>query len=67
MDKSVAPSWTWLRAERVVREGLADNERGKAVSVPSRRYKVVAAVAKLAPARLMAGPARKPKPERNPG
>ncbi|MHC6229494.1 SDR family NAD(P)-dependent oxidoreductase [Arthrobacter sp. MMS24-T111] len=67
MDKSVAPSWTWLRAERVVREGLADNERGKAVSVPSRRYKAVAAVAKLAPARLMAGPARKPKPARNPG
>jgi hypothetical protein len=61
MDKSVAPSWTWLRAERVVREGLADNERGKAVSVPSKRYKVVAAVAKVAPARLMAGPARKPK------
>ena len=61
MDKSVAPSWTWLRAERVVREGLADNERGKAVSVPSKRYKMVAAVAKVAPARLMAGPARKPK------
>lgn len=61
MDKSVAPSWTWLRADRVVREGLADNERGKAVSIPSKRYKVVAAVAKVAPARLMAGPARKPK------
>ncbi|UUL76543.1 SDR family NAD(P)-dependent oxidoreductase [Pseudarthrobacter sp. Fe7] len=61
MDKSVAPSWTWLRAERVVSEGLADNERGKAVSIPSKRYKVVAAVAKVAPARLMAGPARKPK------
>lgn len=61
MDKSVAPAWTWLRAERVVREGLADNERGKAVSIPSKRYKVVAAVAKVAPVRLMAGPARKPK------
>ncbi|TQJ58652.1 hypothetical protein FBY30_0887 [Arthrobacter sp. SLBN-83] len=61
MDKSVAPSWTWLRAERVVSEGLADNERGKAVSIPSKRYKAVAAVAKVAPARLMAGPARKPK------
>ncbi|MEW1813147.1 SDR family oxidoreductase [Pseudarthrobacter phenanthrenivorans] len=61
MDKSVAPSWTWLRADRVVREGLADNERGKAVSIPSKRYKAVVAVAKVAPARLMAGPARKPK------
>lgn len=61
MDKSVAPSWAWLRADRVVREGLADNERGKAVSVPSKRYKVVAALAKVAPARLMAGPPRRPK------
>ncbi len=43
MDKSVAPSWAWLAAERVVREGLADNVRGKAVSVPSKRYKAVAA------------------------
>ncbi|MDJ0458553.1 SDR family oxidoreductase [Arthrobacter sp. NQ7] len=61
MDKSVAPSWTWLRADRVVREGLADNERGKAVSIPSKRYKAVVALAKVAPTRLMAGPARKPK------
>lgn len=61
MDKSVAPSWAWLHAERVVREGLADNVRGKAVSIPSKRYKVVAAVARVAPARLVAGPARKPR------
>lgn len=61
MDKSVAPSWAWLPAERVVREGLADNERGKAVSLPTRRYKMVAALARVAPARLMAGPPRRPK------
>lgn len=61
MDKSVAPSWSWLPAERVVREGLADNAKGKAVSIPSRRYKVVAALARVAPPRLMAGPPRKPK------
>lgn len=61
MDKSVAPSWAWLQAERVVREGLADNARGKAVSIPTRRYKVVAALARVAPARLMAGPPRRPK------
>lgn len=66
MDKSVAPSWAWLHAGRVVRDGLADNARGKAVSIPSRRYKVVAAVARIAPARLVAGPARKPKGARTP-
>jgi short-subunit dehydrogenase len=61
MDKSVVPSWTWLHADRVVREGLADNARGKAVSIPSRRYKLVAAVARVAPARLVAGPPRRAK------
>ncbi|TLM82893.1 SDR family oxidoreductase [Pseudarthrobacter sp. NamE2] len=61
MDKSVAPSWAWLHADRVVREALADNERGRAVSIPSKRYKLVAAVARVAPPRLVAGPARKPK------
>lgn len=63
MDKSVAPKWTWLTAERVVREGLADNAKGKAVSIPSKRYKVVAVLARIAPPRLMAGPPRKPQEE----
>jgi short-subunit dehydrogenase len=61
MDKSVAPAWTWLSAERVVREGLADNLRGKAVSIPSKRYKVVAAAARLLPDRLVTGPPRRAK------
>jgi short-subunit dehydrogenase len=61
MDKSVAPAWTWLTAERVVREGLADNLRGKAVSIPSKRYKVVAAAARLLPDRLVTGPPRRAK------
>jgi short-subunit dehydrogenase len=61
MDKSVAPSWAWLHADRVVRDALADNERGKGVSIPSKRYKVLAAVARVAPAKLLAGPPRKPK------
>ena len=61
MDKSVAPGWTWLRAGRVVREGLADNARGKAVSVPTKRYKVLAAAARILPDRITAGPPRKAK------
>lgn len=61
MDKSVAPSWTWLTAERVVREGLADNLRGKAVSIPSKRYKALAVAARVLPDRLVTGPARKAK------
>ena len=61
MDKSVAPGWTWLRPARVVREGLADNAKGKAVSVPTKRYKVLAAVARVLPDRVTAGQPRKPK------
>lgn len=59
MDKTVAPRWMWLQAERVVREGLADNERGKAVSIPTKRYKVLIAAARILPARLVAGPPRR--------
>lgn len=61
MDTGVAPRWLWLQAGQVVREGLADNEKGKAVSIPSKRYKVVASAARLLPARLVAGPPRRPK------
>jgi short-subunit dehydrogenase len=61
MDKSVAPGWTWLRPGRVVREALADNERGKAVSIPTKRYKIVAAVARMVPDRFTAGPPRRPR------
>ncbi|QCB95827.1 SDR family oxidoreductase [Arthrobacter sp. PAMC25564] len=61
MDKAVAPRWMWLQAERVVREGLADNERGKAVSIPTRRYKLLTVAARILPARLVAGPPRRTK------
>ena len=61
MDKSVAPSWMWLSAEQVVREGLADNVRGRGVSIPSRRYKALIAAARLLPTKLVAGPPRRAK------
>jgi uncharacterized protein len=61
MDKTVAPRWMWLEPERVVREGLADNERGKAVSIPAKRYKWLATVARVLPSRLVAGPPRRPQ------
>ncbi|MCC3294166.1 SDR family NAD(P)-dependent oxidoreductase [Arthrobacter sp. zg-Y411] len=54
MDKSVYPKWMWLQVEQVVREGLADAFAGKGMSIPSRRYRAVAAVSKLAPQTLVA-------------
>ncbi|MDZ4353256.1 MAG: SDR family oxidoreductase [Arthrobacter sp.] len=61
MDKTVTPRWMWLRAERVVREGLADNAKGKAVSIPTKRYKVLTAAGRVLPDRLVAGPPRRAK------
>jgi len=46
------PSFLWLDAADVVREGLRDAARGKAVSIPSLRYKVLVAAAGLLPGPL---------------
>ncbi|KTR96835.1 short-chain dehydrogenase [Microbacterium testaceum] len=43
------PPGLWLDAETVVREGLRDAARGRAVSIPSWRYKVLVAVSRLLP------------------
>ncbi len=48
-----APSWMWLDVDDLVREALADYEKGKAFSVPSMRYKVIATMARTAPTRLL--------------
>ncbi len=61
MDKAVAPRWMWLEARQVVSEALADNAKGKAVSIPSKRYKVLTSVSRVLPPRLVAGPPRRAK------
>ncbi len=49
VSRSSAPRWMWLEPDRLVREALTDLERGKRVSVPSKRYKVLAGLARCAP------------------
>ena len=49
VSRRSAPGWMWLDADRVVRDALADLDAGKALSVPSRRYRVLAAVARTTP------------------
>jgi short-subunit dehydrogenase len=39
IDTTRMPSWLWLDADAVVRDGLADLARGRTVSVPDWRYK----------------------------
>lgn len=46
---SHVPSFMWLSAADVVRAGLADAERGRAVSVPDWRYKTIVAATRLLP------------------
>jgi short-subunit dehydrogenase len=54
VSRDSAPAWMWLDADRLVRDGLDDLARGRRVSVPSKRYKVLAAAAKYTPAGVQA-------------
>lgn len=48
------PRWMWLDAPAVVAESLRDLDRGKALSIPSFKYKVLARIARIAPSQLAA-------------
>ncbi|MFL0564169.1 SDR family NAD(P)-dependent oxidoreductase [Microbacterium sp. 179-I 1D1 NHS] len=45
--------WMWLTTPQVVRESLRDAAHGRAVSIPSLRYKALVAVSRLLPDRLV--------------
>jgi short-subunit dehydrogenase len=49
VSRGSAPGFLWLDAERLVREALADLEAGKAMSIPSKRYKAIAALGRTVP------------------
>ncbi|MFT4082499.1 MAG: SDR family oxidoreductase [Nocardioides sp.] len=53
VSRGSAPSLLWLDVDRVVRDGLADYDRRRVVSVPSPQYKVIAALAHAIPSRVM--------------
>lgn len=48
------PDFMWLPAERTVRLALRDIDRGKAVSIPTLRYKTVVLLSRVLPPRLVA-------------
>ncbi|WP_433163347.1 SDR family NAD(P)-dependent oxidoreductase [Kribbella sp. CA-247076] len=54
MDKSIIPSFLWLDATDLVDAAWKDLMRGKSISVPSLRYKVLAAAARYTPRTLLA-------------
>ena len=53
VSRSSAPSWLWLEADRLVADALADLEKGKRVSVPSRRYKAITGVVRYTPSSVL--------------
>ena len=49
MDTSGIPDRWWMQPDDVVRTGLADLERGRAVSIPGPQYKLVVAASRWVP------------------
>ena len=48
------PAWMWLDVDRVVDECLRDLRNGKTISVPSKRYKIIARVGRALPTSVVA-------------
>lgn len=59
MDVSGVPRWMWLSSDRLVRDALRDLDKGRSVSIPSKRYKVLATLARHAPTSLVARAAKR--------
>ena len=51
-DTDSAPRLLWLDPDRLVAEALVDLDDGKALSIPSKRYKAIAVVVRVVPASL---------------
>lgn len=54
ISETSVPRFMWLDAPFLVRRALADVARGKAISIPSVRYKVLVFLARVLPPRLAA-------------
>lgn len=54
MDKTIIPSFMWLEATELVDAAWSDLMRGKGVSIPTWRYKLIAAAARYTPRTLIA-------------
>jgi short-subunit dehydrogenase len=54
VSKDGIPAFLWLDVRTLVRLALRDVARGRAVSIPTLRYRVIVALAALLPARIVA-------------
>ncbi len=53
IDMSKTKGWLWLQAPEVVNDALKDLRKGKTVSVPNWKYKVLVGVMRHTPTRLL--------------
>ena len=53
VGRDAVPKPLWLDADRVVDEALADFDAGKRLSIPSKRYKLIATASKHVPVRVL--------------
>jgi uncharacterized protein len=53
IDMTKTPGWMWLQAPEVVDDALKDLRRGKTVSVPNWKYKVLVGIMRHTPTRLL--------------
>ena len=54
VSRDSAPAWMWLEAADLVREALDDYDKGKTISIPSKRYKALTAASRYTPATVKA-------------
>ena len=59
MDRKLIPKFLWLRADYVVDQSLRDLERGRVISIPSVRYKLIARALRMTPQWLISRLSRK--------
>jgi uncharacterized protein len=53
VGRDAVPRLLWLDAERVVDDALADFDAGRRISIPSKRYRVIATVSKHLPVAML--------------
>jgi hypothetical protein len=49
VGRDAVPRLLWLDGDRVVDEALADFDAGKRISIPTKRYKVIATASRYLP------------------
>lgn len=59
MDISGVPQWMWLKADKLVKTSLKDLEKGKSVSIPTIRYKMLSMLARYLPKSIVTRVARR--------